>query len=272
MSKKNQKFVALFRTQWTSAKATVPAAALRRCDFSKGLGPLLDSLEKKWDAVADLDPVPAKSSAELSAQIVKFQKVLKEYQAQVIKANHDDPGNGPGWFALHEALRKIDDGLVSDMKAIGVKCIYTKGWAPKEDFNRTAGKIGPGDGAPADSSDYRKRGFASLDARVAKVSTVDPIAFTKSLDDGLRTCLPHARELVKSLARYTGALVTTAQDFRRHLAAKQADVKQAAADVARAKQIAKALVDQMPPEGKPVSVRVNAMITAMDKTLATAGK
>src|SRR5215470_6017579 len=71
MTKRKQQFVALFHLQWKTAKATVPPQALKRCDFSKGLGPLLDTLEKKWDAAADLNPVPPKTLADLKVQVDK---------------------------------------------------------------------------------------------------------------------------------------------------------------------------------------------------------
>src|SRR5262249_52731155 len=116
MPKKKQQFVALFHLQWKTAKATVPPDALKRCDFSKRLGPLLDTLEKKWDAAADLDPVPPKTLSDLKVQVEKFQKVVTGYRDEIVKANAADPGNGPGWFALRNALSKIDEGVVMDMK------------------------------------------------------------------------------------------------------------------------------------------------------------
>ena len=267
MPKKSNTFVALFHTQWTSAKATVPPQALKLCEFNKGLGPLLDTLEKKWDAAADLNPVPPKMLADLKAQVEKFQKVAKAYQAKVIQANQDDPGNGPGWFALHEALRKIDDGVVQDMKELGVTCSRTKGWASKEDFDRSAGKIGPGDGAPADSTEYRTRGFAAL-ANKIKAAANDPVAFSKALDNGIGTCLPHSRDLVKTLRQYSGALVTTTQNYKRHMTANPREVTQAKADVAQAKQIVTALGAAMPAEGQVITARVVALTTKMEQALS----
>ena len=266
MPKKSNTFVALFHTQWTSAKATVPPQALKRCEFNKGLGPLLDTLEKKWDAAADQDPVPAKVLADLKAQVDKFQKVTKDYRTKVIQANTADPGNGPGWFALHEALHKIDKGVVEDMRELGVNCAYIKGWADKATFDRTAGKIGPGDGAPADSSEYRKRGFKALEAKIANAAN-DPVAFSKALDNGLRTCLPHSRDLVKKLGGFTGAFVTTTQNYKRHVSAQPPDAKQAKADVAQAKQIVTALGAAMPAEGQVITARTVAMTAKMEKAL-----
>ena len=266
MPKKANTFVALFHTQWTSAKATVPPQALKRCEFNKGLGPLLDTLEKKWDAAADQNPVPAKVLADLKAQVDKFQKVTKAYQAKVIQANKDDPGNGPGWFALHEALRKIDDGVVQDMKELGVTCARTKGWVSKDDFDRSAGKIGPGDGTPADSTEYRKRGFAALTNKIKNAGN-DPVAFSKALDSGLGTCLPHSRDLVNTLRQYSGALVTTSQNYRRHVTADPPEVNPARADVAQVKQIVTALTAAMPAEGQPVTARVVAMTARMEQAL-----
>lgn len=266
MTKKSKTFVALFHTQWTSAKATVPPEALKRCEFNKGLGPLLDTLEKKWDAAADQDPVPAKVLADLKSQVDKFQKVTKDYQVKVIQANRADPGNGPGWYALHEALHKIDKGVVQDMKGLGVTCAALKGWADKSDFDLTAGKLGPGDGRPADSSQYRKRGFTALEDKIKKAAN-DPLAFSKALDNGLRTCLPHSRDLVKKLGAYTGALVTTTQNYARHVSAQPPDVKQAKADVTQAKQIVTALGAEMPAEGKVITARTVAMTTRMEKAL-----
>jgi hypothetical protein len=263
MPKKKQTFVALFHTQWTSAKATVPPAALKRCEFKSGLGPMLDTLEKKWDAAADQDPVPQKALADLAAQVAKFQQVAVSYRAKVIKANADDPANGPGWFALHEALHKIDAGLVQDMKDLGVKCARTKGWVDKATFDRTAGKLGPGDGVAADSTEYRTRGFRSLATKMGAAGK-DPVAFSKALDTGLRTCIPHSRDLVTSLARFTGALHTCTQNYKRHFTAKdRAGVK---GDVDMAKQLVVGLAGAMPPEGKAVADAVRAMVTKMENT------
>jgi hypothetical protein len=159
-------------------------------------------------------------------------KVTRDYQAKVIQANRADPGNGPGWFALHEALHKIDKGIVQDMRELGVKCTPMKGWAEKSDFDRTAGKVGPGDGAPADGSEYLKRGFASLKSKIESAQN-DPVAFSKALNNGLGTCLPHSRDLVKRLGQYTGALRTTTQDFKRHVSAGRRDCIFAGTDFGR---------------------------------------
>jgi hypothetical protein len=263
MPKKKQTFVALFHTQWTSAKATVPPAALKRCEFNSGLGPMLDTLEKKWDAAADQNPVPQKVLTDLAAQVAKFQKLAVSYRAKVIKANADDPANGPGWFALHEALHKIDTGLVQDMKDLGVSCARTKGWADKTTFDRTAGKLGPGDGAAADSTEYRTRGFKSLAAKMAAAGN-DPVKFANALNTGLRTCIPHSRDLVTSLARFTGALHTCTQNYRRHFLAK--DPTGVKSDVDTAKQIVNGLAGVMPPEGNAVLDAVRAMVTKMENT------
>jgi hypothetical protein len=267
---KSKKFVALFHTQWSSAKSVVPPAALKRCDFDKGLGPMLDQLEKKWDAVADLDPVPPKSLAELEALVKKFQVVAKNYQQQVIKANQDDPGNGPGWLALHEALNKIDAGLVQDMKEIGVKCAKLGGWASKSDFDRMAGVVQSAadpEATEAASAEYRQQGFKALLGKLGQAPKGDAVAFSKALDTGLGTCLPHARDLVKKLRGFSAALLTTATAFDGQMKAAKPDLKQATVSVERAAQIVKALLGALPPEGKPIGPPVLAALKSMNDGL-----
>lgn len=267
---KSKKFVALFRTQWSSAKSVVAPAALKRCDFSKGLGPLLDQIEKKWDAVADANPVPQKSLAELEALVKKFQATAKNYQQQVIQANRDDPGNGPGWLALHEALCKIDAGMVQDMKELGVNCALLKGWASKSDFDRLAGKAQPDSDPEATqgaSAEYRTQGFKALLGKLGGAPKDDALAFSKALDTGLGTCLPHARDLVKKLRGFSAALLTTAQAFDSQMKAAKPDLKQATTSVERAAQIVKALLGALPPEGKPIGPSVLAMLKAMNDKL-----
>jgi hypothetical protein len=204
----------------------------------------------------------------LEIKVDKFQKVTREYQAKVIQANRADPGNGPGWFALHEALHKIDKGVVQDMRELGVKCAPMQRWAEKSDFDRTAGKVGPGDGAPADGSEYLKRGFASLKSKIESAQN-DPVAFSKALNNGLGTCLPHSRDLVKRLGQHTAALLTTTQDFKRHVSAQPPQVTQARADIARAKEIVTALGAAMPPEGQVITARTVAMTAKMKRPCRT---
>jgi hypothetical protein len=268
---KSKKFVALFRTQWTSAKAAATPAALKRVDFSKGLGPMLDQLEKKWDAAADLDPVPAKSLTELEGLVTKFQAVVKNYQQQVIKANDDDPGNGPSWMALHGALYKIDQGLVQDMKELGVKCAWVKGWASNSDFDRLAGKTqtaAGGQPAPEeDSAAYRTQAFESLLDKLNRAPKGDTLAFAKALDIGLSTCLPHARELVKKLRGFSAALVTTVTAFTNEMKATKPDPKKAMTHVEQAAQIVKQLLAALPPEGKPIASPVLAALKAMNDSV-----
>jgi hypothetical protein len=265
---KSKKFVALFRTQWTSAKAAATPAALKRVDFGKGLGPMLDQLEKKWDAAADLDPVPAKSLTELEGLVTKFQAVVKNYQQQVIKANQDDPGNGPSWMALHGALYKIDQGLVQDMKEIGVKCAWVKGWASNSDFDRLAGKVQP----PANpkaveeaGAEYREQGFAALLDKLSRAPKGDALAFFKALDTGIGTCLPHARDLAKKLRGSSAALVTIVTAFDGEMKAAKPDLKRAVSAVEQAAKTAKTLLAALPPEGKPIVAPVLAALRAMNE-------
>jgi hypothetical protein len=267
---KSKRFVALFRTQWSTAKAQVAPAALKRCDFNKGLGPMLDQIEKKWDAVADANPVPAKSLAELEALVKKFQATAKNYQQQVIQANKDDPNNGPGWLALHGALNKIDDGMVQDMKELGVKCAKLSGWASKSDFDRMAGKVQPAadpEAAQGASAEYRTQGFKSLLGKLGQAPKGDALAFAKALDTGIGTCLPHARDLVKQLHGFSGALLTTVQGYEAQMKAPKPDLKQATASVEGAAKIVKALLGALPPEGKPIGPPVLAALKSMNDGL-----
>jgi hypothetical protein len=210
-----KKFVALFRTTWNSAKNEASPAALKRCDFSKGLGPLLDQIEKKWDAAADANPVPAKLKTELSALVTKFQATAKTYRQQIIMANQDDPANGPSWMALHGALRKIDSGLVQDVNEVGLNCKELKGWASKDDFDRLAGKTQPAATPQAVKAveeagvEYREQGFNSLLNKLKGASKGDALAFSYALDVGVGTCLQRAIKLVKKLREFTEPLHDT---------------------------------------------------------------
>jgi hypothetical protein len=269
MTKKSNTFVALFHTQWTSAKATVPPQALKRCDFSKGLGPLLDTLEKKWDAAADLDPVPPKTLSDLRVQVEKFQKVATGYRDEIVKANAADPGNGPGWLALRNALQKIDEGVVMDMKDLGVVCSKMKNWPDKNTFDRAAGKIGPGDGAPADSSDYRKQGFRSLAGKLAPTSN-DPVAFGKALVQGVTTCFANSKPVRTALRSPADAFSNATRNYVKHITSTPPNAQQIRNAVAEAEKAAKAFSDAAPAEGKAVATTVMEMAAKMKRSAPTA--
>jgi hypothetical protein len=269
----SKKFVALFRTTWTSAKNEASPAALKRFDFSKGLGPLLDQIEKKWDAAADANPVPAKLKTELTALVTKFQATAKTYQQQIIEANQDDPANGPAWMALHEALRKIDSGLVQDVNEVGLNCKALKIWASKKEFDRLAGKTQPPATPQAVKAveeagvEYREQGFNSLLNKLKGASKGDALAFSYALDVGVGTCLQRAIKLVKKLGEFTQPLHDTVKTYQRHMAPPKPDLKEAAAAVERAAQIVKALLAELPPEGKVIGPPVIAMLKGMNNAL-----
>jgi hypothetical protein len=269
MPKKKQQFVALFHLQWKTAKATVPPNALKRCDFSKGLGPVLDTLEKKWDAAADLDPVPPKTLSDLKVQVEKFQKIATGYRDEIVKANTADPGNGPGWLALRNALQKIDEGVVMDMKDLGVVCAKMKNWPEKSTFDRAAGKIGPGDGAAADSSDYRKQGFRSLAGKLAPTSN-DPVAFGKALTQGVTTCFPNSKPMRTALRSPADAFSNAARNYVKHITSTPPNAQQIRNAVAEAEKAAKAFSDAAPAEGNAVATTVMEMAAKMKRSAPTA--
>ena len=165
---------------------------------------------------------------------------------------------------------------MQDMKDLGVKCAWVKGWASNSDFDRMANVQQPpardAKAADEDSADYRKQGFAALLDKVDRAPKGDALAFAKALDTGLATCLPHARDLVKKLRGFSAALVQTVQGFEAEMKVAKPDPNKAKALVKQSSDIVKNLVTAMPPEGKAVgNATVNALIGMSNRLRAVAG-
>ncbi len=132
---KKLKFPSMYRTTWSSVKRQCDPGALKKCDFSKGLGPALDKLSTKCDQAWEIEPVEDKALQDLKKSVDSIQKIIAKYRAQVLKCNQKYPEHGETWLNLHNALKRVDEMLIDELKDLGVPgCTKLSGWASKSDF------------------------------------------------------------------------------------------------------------------------------------------
>lgn len=141
-TKKEAKTISQFRLTWNTAKEWASPAALKHVDFPKGLGPLLDKIDRKWDEAADLDPVPEDVAASLVKSLTEAQAIMVKYQRQIAEGNRKHPHLGMTWAALERTLRHLDDGRVQEIRDIGVECrkLPNTTWSPKSAFDHNEGR------------------------------------------------------------------------------------------------------------------------------------
>ncbi|HEY1067837.1 MAG TPA: hypothetical protein VGE52_17070, partial [Pirellulales bacterium] len=168
-----------------------------KCDFSKGLGPLVDTVAEAWDKAADHDPVPPKDAAKLEEMVRKAQKKIVDYAGQVMDGNEKSPEHGRSWWALYNALCKLDEAMTSDMKDIGLKAAPISGWVGKERFDLSDHKVRevePSDGKRKD----RKVGMAGADDE-----EVDEDDKTKGYERYIKAFMPYKDDPAKGLDAWT---------------------------------------------------------------------
>ena len=136
---KKIKFASMYRTTWSSVKGQCDPAAIKKCDFSKGLGPALDKLNKKCDKAWDSEPVPPKTLKALKKDVEGVQKIITKYVNQILKEKEKHPEFGESWLNLHNALKRVDDMFIDELDDLGFPdCKKIKGWAAKSAFAKRA--------------------------------------------------------------------------------------------------------------------------------------
>jgi serine/threonine protein kinase len=109
------------RATWTTALDWITPEAGKLCRFPEPLGVYLDELNEAWDRATDQDPVPEDLKNQIAEQASKVQELFKKFMAQIETLHQEHPDLGKDWYALHNALSKIDDGLREDMQDVGVR-------------------------------------------------------------------------------------------------------------------------------------------------------
>jgi hypothetical protein len=133
---KKSKVQSIYRTSWSSIKTQCDPEALKRCNFSSGLGPALDKIDEQMNALYDLDPVPPKKVESLVKAVKDIQGKIVKYRDQVVKENAKHPELGPSWANLHEALYQVDKGIIEEAKQFSKQVKRLDGWKEKSEFQK----------------------------------------------------------------------------------------------------------------------------------------
>lgn len=246
MPKKEAKAISQFRQTWRTAKEWAAPAALKKCDFNQGLGPAVDKVAKKWDEAAEKDPVPDDVQKSLVKSLQEAQAIILKYHKQIMEGNASHPQHGMTWYALESALKKLDDGMVDDLKDIGIKCtrIPDATWAPRGTFDKSGGKVTHTEKL-ADPEDVAME-FCRLARKIeGKAAKIDEAA--KAASDGLRTCFGSHQGMVKKLAPFLGSFSAVVPQVVKNLDSKS--LGGVPGSIKQIDEVIEALAKEVPPEG-----------------------
>jgi hypothetical protein len=241
----------MLHTKWTTAKNAAAPEDLKRCSFNKGLGPVLEKLDKKIDDASEKDGATGKAAAELQSLFKNYQVIAKDYLQQILKANQKYPTSGRSWLVLHEGLEKVDmllvDMLKQDAKVQGTKRL--SGFASKSDFQSAPPAQPPANEELSGAAlvDYNTEGFKRLVAKVKGGGNAAGRA--NALLVGIKTCLPHNRTLSGALSQHANAFNQQVAQFETALAAS--DLTKANTLLQGAAASGKAMAAAVPAEVAP---------------------
>lgn len=233
-----QPISSIYRTTWQTAKRNADPEAVKRCDFSKGLGPSLDKFDKAWDEIVDLEDenqeVPDKKLKAFEKLIVDTQKIIVKYYQQVLAGNQKKPELGASWLAFHKALMHLDETMI-DMVRDGIQakitCKKITGWASKSDFERpqlNATKVD----VPPDPEAWGK-----LMKKVAG-KRKDPQQAIRMLGKAAESCLPYHGDLKKIIQNLAGGIMGGVGQIEQLLKRDPPDVERARSILSDIKKIA----------------------------------
>lgn len=211
-----------YRTSWNSIKRQCDPKALKKCDFSSGLGPALDELSKFIDPLYELDEIPQKQLDSLKSEIEKIQQTIKSYRNQIIEQNNQFPDLGESWLNLHQALLRLDENLVDEAKDLGVnvKKINDGKWLDKKSFAKR-----PTDGEKIDA-DHSKE----VDTLIKKLTPKkdNPEEIMKIVGGkAIGGCFTYSPSLAEKIQRQGSAILGAIKYINTELAKKTANTKNA---------------------------------------------
>ena len=195
---KKTKFVSTYRASWKSIKAQCDPKAIKACDFSDGLGPALDKLQKLMDPLYDEEEVSDKSLRTVATSVENIQKIIKKYRDQIVEGNNDSPELGPSWRNLHQALLRLDENLVDEAKELGAAAKKLTGWLNKSAFQQAPVEGGRKD--EVDLEDNVNTVLRKLDPKKGDPAEILKILGGKSLGG----CFPHSATLAENIIREAG--------------------------------------------------------------------
>lgn len=250
----------MLHIKWTTAKKAAAPDDLKRCNFNKDLGSVLEKLDKRIDAASENDKPPAKDVAEMTKLFTSYQSIANDYLQQILKANQKYPGSGKSWLVLHEGLRKTDEMLVlmlkddSNMKGPWKRI---SGFVTASDFQSAPVAQPPANPQlTADSlKQYNADGFKRLVDKMSSAGSSTEQA--KAFYVGLNTCLPHNKTLVNAVKNSANAIGQLATQFDQFLA--KADFKNAQNRAEAFEAEAKKVAAAVPAEGKALVQLLDAL-------------
>jgi hypothetical protein len=117
---------------WTAALAAISPEAAKLCRFNQPLSALLDQLNGEWDQATELDTVPDEMKAQMKEHVDAIQGILSRYVEQIGKLHQEHPEYDRDWFTLHEALSKLENGVIEDMAEVKVRGVGVVVEQPKK--------------------------------------------------------------------------------------------------------------------------------------------
>ena len=222
---KEPKFTSVYRTTWRSIKGQCDPKAIKECDFSKGLGPALEKLEKFMSPLYDADPIPDKSLRTLETSVVDIQKIIKKYRDEIIAGNNKYPELGPSWRNLHSALLHVDEQLVDEVKELGAKAAKLGGWLDKDAFS-----MPDVEGKKLEDVDHSDTVEAMLKKLESKKD--DPEAVLTALGGKAMTaCFAHSQAMGDKIVQQGGGALAAYRFIQKKLAEDPPKLKLAAETV-----------------------------------------